>query len=73
MITCPPGGCAAPPGSHLVNKDNETEANSIGRYKGEFRAYFLSEFAGVKDEAARARQVRAHILRDYRSGTGPLR
>jgi hypothetical protein len=51
--------------NHLVNNDNATKPDSVERYKGEFRAYFLAEYSSVKDEAQRAKDVRAHILRDY--------
>ncbi len=40
-------------------------ADSFDRYKDEFQAYFISEYRKVADLDDRARQVRAHILRDY--------
>jgi Domain of unknown function (DUF4157) len=42
-----------------------TAAEVIARYKSEFRAYWVAEFRGVSDLAARAAQIKAHILRDY--------
>lgn len=40
-------------------------AESFERYKDEFQAYWVAEYRGVADLDARARQIRAHILRDY--------
>jgi hypothetical protein len=37
----------------------------VERYKSEFRAYWVAEFRGVADLDDRARQIKAHILRDY--------
>jgi hypothetical protein len=51
--------------SHIANNDNATDASSFERYKGEFRAYWVGGFQKIADEADRAKQVRAHVLRDY--------
>jgi Domain of unknown function (DUF4157) len=44
---------------------NAAPANILERYRSEFRAYWVAEFSTVADLADRARQIKAHILRDY--------
>jgi len=53
--------------NHILHNDNGTDDASIERYKGEFRAYWIAEFAGVADLALRATQIRTHLIRTYAS------
>ncbi|MEZ4398496.1 MAG: DUF4157 domain-containing protein [Kofleriaceae bacterium] len=51
---------------HEVNHArNPIPGTVVERYQSEFRAYWLAEYSGVADLDDRARQVKAHILRDY--------
>ncbi|MEO8414748.1 MAG: DUF4157 domain-containing protein [Ginsengibacter sp.] len=51
--------------SHAINKDNSTADDSIARYNGEFRAYWLGEYRSVVNLTDRANQIKTHILADY--------
>ncbi|HEY0987545.1 MAG TPA: DUF4157 domain-containing protein, partial [Kofleriaceae bacterium] len=51
--------------NHAVNRDADTAPTSFARYKGEFRAYWVSEYTRVADLDERARQIKAHILGNY--------
>lgn len=53
--------------NHAMRGDHESDnnASSLARFKDEFQAYWVAEFAGVADLDDRARQIKAHILRDY--------
>jgi hypothetical protein len=44
---------------------NAVPGNVLERYRSEFRAYWVAEFAHISDLDERARQVRQHILADY--------
>jgi hypothetical protein len=48
-----------------LDEGSHDAADSFARYQDEFQAYFIAEFREVADLDDRARQVRAHILRDY--------
>ncbi|HXQ71524.1 MAG TPA: DUF4157 domain-containing protein, partial [Pyrinomonadaceae bacterium] len=48
--------------SHAVNPVPSTP---LERFKGEFRAYWVTEYRGVEDLDERARQIREHILSGY--------
>ena len=48
--------------NHARNVDPSTP---LQNYQSEFRAYWVAEFRGVSDLDERARQIKAHVLRDY--------
>lgn len=48
--------------NHARTPDPTTPLES---YKSEFRAYWVAEFRTVANLDERARQVKAHVLRDY--------
>jgi hypothetical protein len=48
--------------NHALSPDPTTP---IERYKSEFRAYWVAEYAVVEDLDSRASQIKAHILADY--------
>jgi hypothetical protein len=48
-----------------LDEGSHDAADSLDRYKDEFQAYWVAEFRDVADLDDRARQIRAHILRDY--------
>ncbi len=51
--------------NHIIHGDESAAANSIERYRGEFRAYWVAGFHTVANLDDRARQIKAHLLRDY--------
>ncbi|HLL23929.1 MAG TPA: hypothetical protein VK427_17445 [Kofleriaceae bacterium] len=44
---------------------NAVPSNILERYRSEFRAYWVAEYAGVANLDDRARQIKAHVLADY--------
>jgi hypothetical protein len=48
--------------NHARNPDPTTP---LENYQGEFRAYWVAEFRTVANLDERARQIKAHVLRDY--------
>ena len=51
--------------NHAINPAVASNADTLGRYKTEFRAYWVAEFRSVSDLDERARLVREQILREY--------
>ena len=44
---------------------NPVPFTPLEKFKGEFRAYWVTEYRGVEDLDERARQIREHILGGY--------
>jgi len=53
--------------SHALRGDVQStrQAGSFARYRDEFQAYWIADFAGVADLDQRAQQIKQHILASY--------